>query len=168
MKKVVTLIIFVAVLVILIFSWPNIREKFFPEKEAEHMINEYYNSLINEDYEDAFKVLYLYDYKKNSNEFLSTGTTLPKEQAKDFFMEKIAYLKEQNYIIKDYKIKNVEYSDAHTFWHHILLKVEVNGKMKEFNEVAEIWKGKLLIGEREDPYARFRDGKMKIKIPEHS
>ncbi|QTM98923.1 hypothetical protein ERJ70_06170 [Sediminibacillus dalangtanensis] len=128
------------------------------------MINHYYQSLINGKYEDAFDVLYLYDYQENTNEHLSTGTALTEAEAKDFYMKKTAFLKEQNYAIKDYEISEVEYADGHTFWHHISITAEVNGKREEYHEIAQIWKGKLLVGEREDPYVRFRDGKMNITL----
>ncbi len=128
------------------------------------MINHYYQSLINEEYEEAFEVLYLYDYQENTNEYLSTGTKLTKAEAKDFYLKKTAFLEEQNYALKGYEISEVEYGDGHTFWFHILVTAEVNGKKKEYHEIAHIWKGKLLVGERDDPYVRFRDGKMNITL----
>ncbi|QTM98257.1 hypothetical protein ERJ70_02355 [Sediminibacillus dalangtanensis] len=164
MKKGIALFIFIAVTVILIFSWPNIRKNYFPEKEAEHLIKQYYQSLIQEDYEKAFDVLFLQDKEEDADEDFSMGTTLTKAQARDFYMEKIAFLKEQNYAIKDFNITDVEYSDGHTFWHHLMLQVEINGAKKRLHETVFMREGKLMIGEKEDPYARFRDGKMKIEI----
>ncbi|WP_053217264.1 hypothetical protein [Virgibacillus senegalensis] len=164
MKKIVALFILIAVLSTVVLSWPTIRKNYFPEKEAEHMINKYYQSLINEEYKEAFDVLFLYDGENNHNENFSFETTLTKSQAKEFYMEKIAFLKDQDYTIKDYDITDVEYSDGHTFWHHLMLEVEVNGAKQKFHETAHLREEKLLIGEKEDPYAQFRNGKMKVRL----
>ena len=47
-----------------------------------------------------------------------------------------------------------------------MLEVEQNGQKFEWNEVAEIYAGKLLIGEKDDPYTKYRDGKMDFEIEE--
>ncbi|SDL90672.1 hypothetical protein [Sediminibacillus halophilus] len=125
------------------------------------MINYYYRALINEGCEDAFGVLNLYDYQENTNEYLSTGTASMKE-GEGLLYKKTAFLKEQKYAFKDYDIIKAEYADSHTFWHHVLVTAEVNGKKKEYHEIAQVWKGKLLVAGRDDPYVRFRDGKMNI------
>ncbi|SDM67821.1 hypothetical protein [Sediminibacillus halophilus] len=164
MKKVVALFILIAILSTIVISWPTIRKNYFPEKEAEHLINKYYQSLINEEYEEAFDVLLLYDGEGNGTDVFSFDTTLTKEQAKDFYMEKIAFLKKQDYTIKDYNITDVEYADGHTFWHHLMLEVEVNGTKQKYHETAHLREEKLLIGEKDDPFVQYRDGRMKVKL----
>ena len=44
------------------------------------------------------------------------------------------------------------------------LEVEQDGQKFEWNEVANIYEGKLVIGEKDDPYAKYRDGKMNFEI----
>ncbi|WP_156291879.1 outer membrane protein assembly factor BamD [Oceanobacillus salinisoli] len=140
-------------------------EKQIKEQKAEGMIKDYYQAIIDEDYEEAFEQLHLYDYDTKTEESkLSAGTTLSNEEAKEFYLKKIEVLEEQNYKINDFEIGEVEYADGHTFWHQIKLQVELNGQEFEWTEVADIYDGKLLIGERDDPYAKNRDGKMNFDI----
>ncbi|MGB2871784.1 hypothetical protein [Psychrobacillus psychrotolerans] len=138
---------------------------FIEEKKAEDIIKNYYQAIIDEDYEKAFEQLHLYDYdSKTEDSKLAEGTTLSDEETKAFYLKKVDVLKEQNYKLKDFEIVDVEYEDGHSFWHHIKLEVEQNGQKFEWNEVADIYEGKLLIGERDDLYAKYRDGKMDFEI----
>jgi hypothetical protein len=138
---------------------------FIEEQKAEGNIKDYYQAIIDEDYEKAFEQLQLYDYDaKTGDGDFTEGTTLSQEEAKTFYLKKINVLKEQNYKLKDFEIIEVEYEDGHSFWHHIKLEVEQNGQKFEWNEVADIYEGKLLIGEKDDPYAKYRDGKMNFEI----
>lgn len=56
--------------------------------------------------------------------------------------------------------EEVEYEDGHTFWHHIKLEVEKDGQTFERDEVADIYKRKVVIGGREDLYSTYRDGNL--------
>lgn len=135
------------------------------ERRAEGIIKDYYQAIIDEDYEKAFKQLRLYDYDARTGEgHYTKGTTLSRKEAKALYLEKINILKEQNYKLKGFEIIKVEYEDGHSFWHHIKLEVERNGQKFEWNEVADIHEGKLVIGEEDDPYAKYRDGKMNDEI----
>ena len=154
-------------LIMLIFTFSLMLTgcNFIEEKKAEGIIKNYYQAVIDGDYEKAFEQLHLYDYdSKTENSKLAEGTTLSNEESKAFYLKKIDVLKEQNYKLKDFEIVDVEYEDGHSFWHHIKLEVEQNGQKFECNEVAEIYEGKLLIGERDDSYAKYRDGKMDFEI----
>ena len=154
-------------LIMLIFTFSLMLTgcNFIEEKKAEGIIKNYYQAVIDGDYEKAFEQLHLYDYdSKTENSKLAEGTTLSNEESKAFYLKKIDVLKEQNYKLKDFEIVDVEYEDGHSFWHHIKLEVEQNGQKFEWNEVAEIYEGKLLIGEKDDPYAKYRDGKMDFEI----
>lgn len=156
----------ILIMLIFIFSLVLTGCNFREEKKAEGIIKNYYEAIIDGDYEKAFEQLYLYDYDSNTEDSkLAKGTTLSEEKAKAFYLKKIDVLKEQNYKLKDFEIVDVEYEDGHSFWHHVKLEIDQNGQKFEWNEVAEIYKGKLLIGE-EDPYAKYRDGKMDFEIEE--
>lgn len=140
---------------------------FIEEKKAEGIINNYYQAIIDGDYEKAFEQLHLYDFDSKTEESkLAEGTTLSDEETKAFYLQKINVLKAQNYKLIDFEIVDIEYEDGHSFWHHIKLEVEQNGQKFEWNEVAEIYGGKLLIGEKDDPYAKYRDGKMNFEMEE--
>lgn len=140
---------------------------FIEEQKAEGIIKDYYQAIIDEDYEKAFEQLHLYDYDtKTEDSKLAEGTTLSDEEAKAFYLKKIDVLKEQSYKLKDFEIADVEYEDGHSFWHHIKLVVEQNGENFEWTEVADIYEEKLLVGERDDPYTKYRDGKMNFEIKE--
>lgn len=136
-------------------------QKQINEQKAENIINDYYQAIINKNYEKAFSKLYLYernDYSGNSS------TTLSNEEAKEVYLKKIEYLRKQNYELKDFEIVEVEYEDGHSFWHHIKLEVELKGQKFEWKEVALLHGGKLLIGKRDDIYADYRDGKMNVEM----
>ena len=140
---------------------------FIEEQKAEDIIKDYYQAVIEEDYEKAFKQLHLYDYDTETEDSkLVEGTTLSDEEAKAFYLKKTDFLKEQNYKLKGFEIVEVEYEDGHSFWHHIELEVEQNGEVFEWTEIADIYEGKLLLGERDDLYAKYRDGKMNFELEE--
>ncbi|MFJ7973788.1 hypothetical protein [Psychrobacillus sp. NPDC096389] len=140
---------------------------FIEEKKAEGIINNYYQAIIEGDYKKAFEQLHLFDFDSTTEESkLAEGTTLSDEETKAFYLQKINVLKAQNYKLIDFEIVDIEYEDGHSFWHHIKLEVEQNGQKLEWNEVAEIYGGKLLIGEKDDPYAKYRDGKMDFEMEE--
>ncbi|WP_077212454.1 hypothetical protein [Bacillus dakarensis] len=144
----------------------NFIEKQIKEQKAEGFIKEYYQAIIDEDYEKAFEQLDLHDYdSKNEDVKLIEGTTLSDEEAKKFYLKKIEVLKEKNYKLKGFEIVEVEYEDGHSFWHHIKLEVEQNGDIYERNETASLYAygGKLLIS-GDDPYIKYRDGKMNFDI----
>ncbi|MFB9324602.1 hypothetical protein ACFFSY_01450 [Paenibacillus aurantiacus] len=153
-------------LMMLIFTLSSMLTgcNFIEEQKAEGIINHYYRAISDGDYEKAFEQLQLYDYDARTGEgHYTEGTTLSHDEAKAHYLKKITTLKEQNYKLIGYEIIKVEYEDGHSFWHHIKLEVEQNGQKFEWNEVAEIYKGKLVIGEKDDPYAKYRDGKMHVE-----
>lgn len=100
---------------------------------------------------------YIYETEESK---LAGKTDLSNQEAKAIYLEKINQLEEQKYKLKEFEIVEIEYEDGHSFWHHIKLEVELDREKSEWNEVAYIVKGKLLIGEKDDPYAKYRDGKM--------
>lgn len=143
----------------------NFIEKQMKEQKAEKMIKAYYEAMIEEDYEKAFQQLYLYDYDpEKTNQDMSIGTKLSKEEAKEFYLKKINFLKSQNYKVTDFEIEEVEYADGHTFWHHIKLEVEQNGEKYEWNEVADIYEEALVVSSKGDPYVKYRDGRMDFEL----
>ncbi|MBD2868902.1 hypothetical protein [Paenibacillus arenilitoris] len=154
-------------LIMLIFTLSSMLTgcNFIEEQKAEDIIKDYYQAIRSEDYEKAFKQLQLYDYDARTGDgHYTEGTTLSNEEAKAFYLKKIYVLKEQNYKLKGFEIIEVEYEDGHSFWHHIKLEVEQNGHKFEWIEVADIYEGKLIIGEKDDPFAMYRDGKMNFEI----
>jgi len=135
---------------------------FIAEQKAKSVTKNYYNALIDEDYDEAFDQLYLYDY--NEDKHAMDGTSLSKEEAKEFYMQKINYLKEQNYKVKDFEIHNIRYEDGHTFFLEIILNVEKNGEGFERSEIVDASSGKAWIIEEDDPFSMYRDGKMNFDI----
>lgn len=155
------------ILIILIFltSFLLAGCNFIEEQKAKRMIEKYYQAIIDEDYEKAFNQLHLFDYDPETGDSkLAEGTKLSIEEAKAFYLKKIDFLKEENYQLKSFEIVEVEYEDGHSFWHHIKLEGMRNDVDFEFTEIADMYEGKLLIGEKEDPYAKYRDGKMNFDI----
>lgn len=154
-------------LVLLIFTFCFLLTgcNFIEEQKAERIIKDYYQAIIDEDYEKAFDQLQLYDYDfKTGAGHYTEGTTYSRKEAKSYYLEKIKVLIEQNYKLKDFEIREVEYEDGHSFWHHMKLTVEQDGKTFEWNEVADIYEGKLVVGEKDDPYAMYRDGRLNLEV----
>src|SRR5690606_8588491 len=103
------------------------------EKKAAGIIKNYYQAVIDEDYDKAFEQLQLYDYDaKTGDGHFTKGTILSNEDAKAFYIRKVNVLKEKNYHITDFEIIEVEYEDGHSFWHHIKLTVEQDGQKFEW------------------------------------
>lgn len=126
------------------------------EKKAERAINKYYNALLDENYDQAFTQLYLYDYN-----FFDEQSLLPIQEAKAIYLKKIAHLQEQSYKVKAFNITELEYEDGHSFWHHVTITVEQYGETFDYKEQAYFHDGKLKIS-GDDPYIEYRDGKMTI------
>ena len=153
MKKVI-LAAFIFLLGVALMGCSN----YFAEREGKNITESYYQALIDEDYEKAFEQLYLYDFVEDKH--ATEGTTLTKKETKEFYMKKINYLKEQGYKVKDFEIENIKYEDGHTFFIEIKLDVEQDGQNFEWLETVDIWRGKVWVIERGDPFAKYRDGKM--------
>ncbi|WP_054753631.1 hypothetical protein [Piscibacillus salipiscarius] len=110
---------------------------------------------MDQDYEEAFELLYKYDEKTPTE-----GTVLKEEEAKSFYLEKINKLKEYHYKLKDYDIINIRKEDGHTSFAEMILTFEVDGQEHEVSETIDEWNGKAWIIESEDPFVNFRNGKM--------
>ncbi|WP_078554305.1 hypothetical protein [Bacillus alkalicellulosilyticus] len=155
MKKITLIIIYA-------LSFLLIGCNFIEENRAKSATRDYYNALIKEDYVAAFEQLYLYDYTEDSHP--TDGTALSKEKAKAFYLQKIDYLKERDYKIRDFVIEKIRYEDGHTFFLEISLIVEQDGERFERSEIVDFWDGKVWIIEKDDPFAKYRDGRMNFEI----
>ena len=143
---------------ILSLSLPLISCNIIEEQRAENAIEKYYQALVKEDYETAVKELYPYE-----GDFPDEQTSLSTAEAQTLYLEKINYLKEQNYKVKGFEIIEVEYEDGHSFWHHLNIEVERDGETSHYEEQAFFHEDKLKVS-GEDPYIQYRDGKMNVKL----
>ncbi|GKV56530.1 hypothetical protein NCCP2222_24770 [Sporosarcina sp. NCCP-2222] len=150
MRKKILLLVSVA---LIMTSCSNILEH-----QAGNSINKYYKALKDQDYEEAFKHLYLFDKDPSEGE-----TSLSSNEAKAVFLNKIKNLENENYRVVDFKIKDIEYEDGHSFWHEIVITIEHNGSAFDYSENAFYHDGKLQIS-GEDPFIQFRDGKMDTSL----
>ncbi len=152
------------ILIILIFTLSLILLgcNLIEEQKAKSITKNYYTALIDEDYEKAFKQLYLYDYRDDKHP--TDGTILSEEEAKDFYMQKIKYLKGKGYKLNGFEIENIRYEDGHTFFLEIILDVEQKGERFERSETVDIWEGKVWIIEEDDLFVKYRDGKMNFDL----
>ncbi|KAB2335584.1 hypothetical protein [Bacillus mesophilum] len=134
------------------------------ERKAEGLIKDYYQSMIDENFEAAFEQLHLFQYDVKTDDYkLDEEVPLSAEEAKEFYLEKIDISQEKGYKLTKFQIGEVEYEDGHSFWHHIKLQTELNGEEFEWNETASIYNGKLLI-DGDDPFRIYRDGRMNFNI----
>lgn len=158
MKKLIKLVLFLS----FIFMLSGCNS--FEERKAEGFIKNYYQSIIDENYENAFEQLHLFEYDVKTNDYkLDEGISFSDEEAKEFYLKKIELCLEKGYKLTDFEIGDVEYEDGHSFWHHIELQAEQNGQKFEWNETASIYNGKLLIS-GDDPFQIYRDGRMNFDI----
>lgn len=133
-----------------------------PEQKVKNVTNNYYKALVKENYEKAFETLYLYDFDEDKHP--TDGTTLSEKEAKEFYMQKINVLKENSYKVKDFEIIEIRKEDGHTSFAEVKLNVEVNGKTFEWHETVDEWEGKAWIINKNDPFSKYRDGKMNFDI----
>ncbi|WP_282154766.1 hypothetical protein [Cytobacillus gottheilii] len=134
------------------------------ERKAEGLIKDYYQSMIDGNYEKAFEQLHLFQYDVKTDDYkLNEDITFSDEEAKEFYLKKVEISQDKGYTLTNFEIGEVEYEDGHSFWHHIKLQTEHNGQEFEWNETASIYNGKLLIG-GEDPFQIYRDGRMNFDI----
>ncbi|MCA0969242.1 hypothetical protein LCM20_01405 [Halobacillus litoralis] len=129
------------------------------ERKAEALIHDYYQGLVEEDYDKAFEQLQLYDVSDGKR----VDTSRPDQEAEAFYKEKIDARKDLDFQIKDYEITEIEYEDGHSFWHHVLLHVEEDGETYTVQEKAFLRDEKLLISSGH-PLAELRDGNMSVDI----
>ncbi|MFF0827212.1 hypothetical protein ACFYU8_10050 [Brevibacillus sp. NPDC003359] len=81
-------------------------------------------------------------------------------------MKKIAFLKAHQYKLNAFEIKKFRYEDGHTALLEMKLEVELGGQRLEYAEIVHIWEGKVwIMGEEEDPFTKYRDGRMNFDIP---
>ncbi|MEO4052695.1 hypothetical protein [Solibacillus sp. CAU 1738] len=129
------------------------------ERQAQQLIENYYNAMKERQYEIAFDQLYIFD-----DHYTDGPSFLSEQEAKNLFNKKINILEEQDYYIKDFEIVNVEYEDGHSFWHHINIVVEQKGQRYEWEEVAQMYEGKLIVDGKNDPYVQYRNGQMNVNF----
>lgn len=132
---------------------------------TKNLVKDYYNALIEHDYEEIYKQLRLYDIDRAA----SRGTALSKEEAKAFFMKKVEYLKKVHYKINDYEIIDTEQHDSHTFTYLVRVNLEVNGESMEITERIhpKVGVGNVAIPTSEDPLVKYRDGSLNFNIEEN-
>jgi hypothetical protein len=145
-------------LFILSFCIPLMGCNSIEEQRAENAIEKYYQALVKEDYVTAFKGLFLYE-----GDYPDEQTSLSNAEAQTLYLEKINYLKDQNYKFSGFEIIEVEYEDGHSFWHHLNIEVVQGGETFYYKERAFFHVGKLKVS-GEDPYIQYRDGKMNVKL----
>lgn len=145
-------------LLVLSLSIPLIGCSNIEEQRAKKAMGKYYQSLMEKDYETAFKELYLYEEGTSNGE-----VSLTNEEAKTKFLEKTEYLKGENYKFKGFKITDIEYEDGNSFWHHVNVEVELDGENFNYEEQAFFHEGKLKVS-GDDPYIQYRDGNLNLEL----
>jgi hypothetical protein len=145
------------ILFIFSFCIPLMGCNIIEEQRAENAIEKYYQALVKEDYETAFKELFLYE-----GDYPAEQTSLSNTEAQTLYLEKMNYLKDKNYKLNGFEIIEAEYEDGHSFWHHLNIEVQRGGETFYYKEQAFFHEGKLKVS-GEDPYIQYRDGKMNVK-----
>lgn len=134
------------------------------EYNAKRIVKSYYNALMDENYQQAFEKLYLYDFVEEHHPI--DGTILSQDEAEAFFMKKIDYLNQQNYRIKNFEIDRFRYEDGHTFFLEVSVQVEQDGQSHKYSDTIDVWEGRVWIVNSEDPFVIYRDGKMNFDMGE--
>jgi len=149
-------IIIIAYLMMMVIA-PNSNEK-----ETKRIVENYYDALIDQDYEEVYNLSEIYDLHNASSDV----TTLSAEEAKTFFMKKVEYLNKVNYKIIDYQITGQEQFDGHTFNYQVKAELEVSGENMKVSEKVrpKVDQNKVSISESEDPIVKYRDGSVGVDI----
>lgn len=127
--------------------------------DAKKNVESYYTALMNENYEEAFAHLLIYE------EYYDKGTTLSDKEAKERYMKKVQILKDNGYKLKDYEIKNVRSDDGGAPLVESELTIIVNGEEKKVKELVQVQdEGVMIDLSEEDEFAQYRDGRMNISF----
>ncbi|KHE73193.1 hypothetical protein [Halobacillus sp. BBL2006] len=135
------------------------------ERITKGLVEDYYNALVNQNYEKVYEVSKIYDLGEPSSE----ETTFTEEEARKFFMKKVDYLEEVDYKVKSYEIVETNQQDGHTFTYEVALKIEVNGETVNRKDriYPRVDQKDISISKSEDPLAKYRDGRVNFNIEEH-
>lgn len=158
-KNVITIVALISLAVGFYYYFQN-----SPEQKVKRVAAEYYEALIDEDYESTFNHLYVYDNLEGHHP--TEGTKLSEEDAKQFYMEKVEQLNEFDYRIKDFDIYNIRKEDGHTSFAETTLVVDVHGHTYEWKETIDEYNGEAWIVESNDPFVKFRDGTVNFDLDE--
>ena len=124
------------------------------EYRLKNMAENYYTSMMESRYEEAFEQLYMYD-----EHYTDGPTRLSKQEAREQFLQKAAELEEKKIALKDFTLGEIEYEDGYSFWLHVQLVVEEDGQLMERQDIVYEHEGKLVVSS-DDPFVDHRNGKM--------
>lgn len=117
------------------------------------IVKSYYDNLIQEKYQDNYRLLYL--FKENLHDAWENSD--PK--AKELYLKEIKELKKTNYRFLGYDVEFL--TEDYVKYALITFTVEINGQKKTFLEDVEIKNGdKIRVGCSDDPMKKFRDGQL--------
>ena len=116
------------------------------------IVKNYYDNLIQEKYQDNYRLLYL--CKENDNEAWEHSD--PK--AKELYLKEIEELKKTNYRFLGYDVEFL--TEDYVKYAQLTVTVEINGQKKTFPEVVQIYNCGLSLGYSDDPMKIFRDGQL--------
>lgn len=135
------------------------------ESITKGLVKDYYNALINEEYDKVYEISRVYDLGERGTE----KTSIDEDDAKAFFEKKVNHLEKVDYKVKSYQITKKEQTDGHTFFYDVALEIEVNGET--INRKEKVWpkvdQENIAIMASEDPFAKYRDGRVNFDIDEY-
>jgi len=116
------------------------------------IVKSYYDNLIQEKYQDNYRLLYL--FKENLHDAWEHSD--PK--AKELYLKEIKELKKTNYRFLGYDLKFL--TEDYVKYAELTFTVEINGQNKTFTEFVQIKNCGLWLDYSDDPMKIFRDGQL--------
>ncbi|PKM47638.1 MAG: hypothetical protein CVV03_02580 [Firmicutes bacterium HGW-Firmicutes-8] len=117
------------------------------------IVKSYYDNLIQEKYQDNYRLLYLY------KESFYDAWEHSNPEANELYLKKIEELKKTNYRFLGYDLKFL--TEDYVKYAQLTVTVEINGQKKTFTEDVRIKNGnKIWVGCSDDPMKKFRDGQL--------
>ncbi len=145
---IVTVVVFTTVLTVFVIGLA-----FYQDYSTRKYVNQYYDDMIKEDYEGAYKHLHL--WAGNPDQPLAASPTA----AKQAFLKKVSALKKQEYRIVSVDDIVVTEEGSH-LGARVKLTVNIKGQSRRLQEHLNFYETKIVITDSQDPFARYRDGQL--------
>lgn len=123
----------------------------YDDYSAREFVRQYYEDMIQGNYDDAFAHVHLWTDAPDKPVRISAGS------AQKAFLKKVSFLK-----ARGYKIDRVDdiaiVQEGSNYGAKVKLTIDINGRQKQVDEHLNLYDARLVVTDSEDPFAHYRDG----------
>ncbi len=153
-KELIILILGFFLLIIFVLWVMGVLPISFWSPWEKRIVKSYYDNLIQEKYQDNYRLLYL--FKENYKD----AWVHSDPKAKELYLKEIEELEKTNYRFLGYRDLRFLTED-YVKYAQLTVTVEINGQKKTSTEDVQITNGdKIQVGCTDDPMKIFRDGQL--------